>query len=94
MDADDGSTKGNDAMVDNRGIDAMVLVGIEKAIPPDDRINNEQDKTIRLLTLAISDRRSGLEIRGDDNLVGSDIGSHIGSDIKATEGTSEHRSVR
>jgi hypothetical protein len=67
MNADDGGTKGNDAMVYNRGIDAMVLDRIERAIPPDDGIRNEQDKTIRLLTIAKSDRRSGVQDRRDDD---------------------------
>ena len=77
-------------MVNNQGIDVMVLAGTVTAIPPDngsidvanrngarsiaaaenvtinavippDDNDNNQDKTIRLLTVAVYDRRSGVQ---------------------------------
>jgi hypothetical protein len=41
--------------------DVRVLVAIADAIPPDNRNNNDQNKMIRLLTVPVSDCRSGLQ---------------------------------
>ena len=60
---------------------ARVLAAINAAIPPDDNDNN-QDMTIRVLHVPVSDCRSGVEIRNDDD--------H--EPIQA-EGTPKHRST-